>query len=90
MAGAAVILMVFSPSGGRAEAFSTFWTTLSENEQEFVDQLAAGMYREESGQRAASFDALNVASKARYRARAIEILGVENRPARSNKRGADI
>ena len=90
LAGAAAILMVFSPSGGRAEAFATFWSALSENEREFVDQLAAGMYREENGQRAASYSALNSASKARYRARAIEILGVENRPARSNKRGADI
>lgn len=82
--------MVLAPAGSRAEAFASYWSTLSDGEQDFVDHLAAGMYGEESGQRAGSYGALNSASKARYRARAIEVLGVENRPARSNKKGADI
>ena len=88
--GAASILMVLAPAGGRAEAFASYWSTLSEGEQEFVDHVAAGMYGEERGRRVGSYGALNSASKARYRARAIEILGVENRPARSNRNGADI
>ena len=87
---ASAALMVLAPTGGRAEAFSSFWSTLSESERDFVDQVAAGMYGEERGRRAGSYGALNSASKARYRARAIEILGVENRPARSNRNGADI
>lgn len=88
--GVAAVLMVLAPAGSRAEAFVSYWSTLSDGEQDFVDHVAAGMYGEESGQRAGSYGALNSASKARYRARAIEILGVENRPARSNKKGADI
>lgn len=82
--------MVMSPTGGRAEMFASYWSTLSDGEQDFVDQVAAGLYSEEPGHRAASYDALNSSSKARFRARAVEALGVKNRPARSNKKGADI
>jgi len=88
--GFSAVLMVLLPAGGRAEMFASYWSTLSASEQDFVDQVAAGMYGEERGQRTDSYDLLNSASKARYRARAIEVLGVENRPARSNKKGADI
>ena len=87
---ASAALMVLAPTGGRAEAFSSFWSTLSESERDFVDQVAAGMYGEERGRRADSYSRLNVASKARFRARAVELLGVETRPARSNKKGAEI
>lgn len=83
-------LMVMAPSGGHAEAFSSYWSTLSDSERAFVDRVAAGMYREERGKRIDSYDRLNSASKARFRARAVEVLGVENRPARSNRKGADI
>ncbi|MFZ5619088.1 MAG: hypothetical protein ACOZAA_17380 [Pseudomonadota bacterium] len=87
---AALGLMVMAPSGGRAEAFSSYWSTLSESERAFVDQVAAGIYAEERGKRIDSFERLNSATKARLRARAVETLGVENRPARSNRKGADI
>ncbi len=90
LVGVSAVLMVLAPAGGRAEAFASYWSTLSDSEQDFVDHVAAGMYGEERGQRAGSYVSLNSASKARYRARAVEILGVENRPARSNKMGADI
>lgn len=82
--------MVFAPTQGRAEAFSSYWSTLSASERAFVDQVAAGIYAEEHGRRAANYSSLNSASKDRLRARAVEILGVENRPARSNRMGADI
>lgn len=82
--------MSFAPTGGRAEAFASYWATLSESERDFVDRVAAGMYSEERGRRAQSYSSLNSASKARLRARAVEVLGVENRPARSNRKGADI
>ncbi len=86
----AASMMVLSPAEGRAEAFSAYWSTLDESERDFVDQVAAGLYREERGRRADNYASLNVASKARLRARAVETLGVENRPPRSNKKGADI
>jgi hypothetical protein len=82
--------MVMAPTGGRAEMFASYWSTLSTGEQAFVDQVAAGLYDEEHGQRADSYNALNSASKARFRARAVEALGVKNRPARANKKGAEI
>ena len=88
--GISTVLMVFAPTGGRAEAFSSYWSTLSTSERAFVDQVAAGIYAEEQGRRAVSYSTLNSASKDRLRARAVEILGVENRPARSNKKAADI
>ena len=90
LVGISAILMVLAPACGRAEAFASYWSTLSQGEKDFVDHVAASMYGEERGQRARSYATLNIASKARYRARAVEILGVENRPARSNKKGADI
>ncbi len=90
LVGTAALIMVLAPSGGRAEAFASYWSTLSESEREFVDQVAAGMYGEERGRRAESYSSLNSASKARLRARAVDVLGVKNQPARSNKKGADI
>ncbi len=87
---AAIGLMALSPTEGRAEAFSSYWSTLGESERAFVDQVAAGMYGEERGKRLASYSRLNSASKARFRAKVIEVLGVENRPARSKKKGKDI
>lgn len=86
----ATVLMVVAPHGARAEAFSTYWSSLADDERDFVDHLAAGLYREEKGERADNYSALNIASKARYRARAVEALGVKNQPKRSNKRGAEI
>lgn len=86
----ATCLMILAPSAGRAEAFSSYWSTLSETERAFVDQVAAGMYSEERGKRIAAYSRLNSASKARFRAKAVEALGVENRPARVKKRGRDI
>ena len=88
--GISVVLMLLTPTTGRAEAFSSFWSTLSETERDFVDNVAADLYGDEYGGRAEAFDRLNSASKARFRARAVETLGVENRPSRVNRKGADI
>lgn len=88
--GAAIGLMLLTPAGGRAEAFSSYWSTLSESERAFVDQVAAGMYGEERGRRIEAYSRLNSASKARFRARAVEALGVQNRPARSRQKGKDV
>ncbi len=88
--GAAALLMILLPSSGRAEPFATYWSTLSPGERDFVDQVAAGLYGEERGRRADNYSSLNSASKARFRAQAVEVLGVKNQPARSNKKGADI
>lgn len=88
--GAAIGLVLLAPTGGRAEAFSSYWSTLSENERDFVDQLAAGMYSEERGRRMDAYNRLNSASKARFRARAVEVLGVQNRPARTRQKGKDV
>ena len=82
--------MLLTPTTGRAEAFSSFWSTLSDAERDFVDNVAADLYGDEYGGRAEAFDRLNSASKARFRARAVETLGVENRPSRVNRKGADI
>lgn len=90
LVGAAIILMVLSPSAGRTEAFASYWSTLSHSERGFVDQIAAGIYSEEQGRRADSYQGLNSASKARYRARAVETLGVKNRPQRTRQKGKDI
>lgn len=79
-----------TPVDAAAEAFSSYWSTLSEPERAFVDRVAAGIYGEEKGKRASAYSNLNSASKARLRARAVEVLGVENRPARSKKKGKDI
>lgn len=87
---AAVGLVLTFPDSGRAEPFSSYWSTLNQSERDFVDQVAAGMYSEERGTRMRAYEDLNVASKARYRAKAVETLGVENRPARSRKKGRDI
>jgi hypothetical protein len=83
-------LSVASPVGAAAEAFSSYWSTLSDPERAFVDRVASGIYSEEKGKRASAYSDLNVASKARLRAKAVEILGVENRPARAKKKGKDI
>lgn len=90
LVGFAAVLMVMAPTGGRAEMFASYWSTLSDGERAFVDQVAAGLYGEERGQRTATYDTLNSASKARFRARAVEALGVKNNPARANKKGAEI
>lgn len=87
---AAAFAAALSPVTGRAEAFASFWSTLSEGEREIVDRVAADLYGEENGRRVESYSRLNSASKARFRARAVEALGVENRPARVNRRGVDI
>jgi len=88
--GVSALLLGFAPSGGRAEAFSSFWSTLSSTERAFVDNVAADLYGEEHGGRADAYDRLNSATKARFRARAVETLGVENRPSRVNRKGVDI
>jgi len=85
-----MILMVLAPSGGRAEPFAFYWASLSVTEQQLVDRVAAEIYGEENGRRVASFTRLNSASKARYRARAIEILGVQGQPARPERMGAEV
>ncbi len=82
-------ILAISPVEARAEAFSSYWSTLSESERAFVDRVAAGMYGEERGKRTGAYSQLNSASKARFRARAVEVLGAENRPARSKKKGKD-
>jgi hypothetical protein len=84
---AAVLLF---PSAGRTEPFSSFWATLGEPEQDLVDQVAADLYNEERGRRLADYDRLNSASKQRYRARAVEALGVENTPARVRKKSKEL
>lgn len=90
LASLAIIAVLLFPSPGRTEPFSTYWGALGESEQEFVDELAAGIYSEERGRRLADYDRLNSASKQRYRARAIEALGVENRPARVRKKSKEL
>lgn len=90
LAGAASILMILAPSGGRAEQFAGYWASLSVTEQQLVDRVAAEIYGEENGRRAASFAKLNSASKARYRARAIEVLGVQGQPVGPERMGAEV
>jgi hypothetical protein len=90
LVGAAIAGVLLLPSPGRTEPFSTYWSALGESERDFVDDLAAGIYSEERGRRLADYDRLNSASKQRYRARAIEALGVENRPARVRKKAKEL
>lgn len=90
LAVAVAIGVALAPATGRAEAFSAFWATLSDGERDFVDQVAADLYGEEIGGHAENYWLLNSASKARFRARAIDALGVENRPKRVNRKGVDI
>ncbi|MCB2112948.1 MAG: hypothetical protein KDD85_05295 [Parvularculaceae bacterium] len=87
---ASALLLGLAPSDGGAEAFSSYWSTLSSTERDFVDNVAADIYGEEYGGRAGAYVRLNSATKARFRARAIEALGVENRPSRVNRKGVDI
>ncbi|HBS33312.1 MAG TPA: hypothetical protein DEA40_16535 [Parvularcula sp.] len=90
LSGLAIAVVLLCPSAGRAEPFSSYWATLGAPEQDFVDQLAAGLYSEERGRRLVDYDRLNSASKQRYRARAVEALGVENRPARVRKKAKEL
>jgi len=90
LVGISTLLLCLAPSGGRAEVFSSYWSTLSTTERAFVDNVAADLYGEEYGGRAETYGRLNSASKARFRARAVEKLGVENRPSRVNRKGVDI
>jgi hypothetical protein len=90
LAGLAIAVVLLLPSAVRAEPFTSFWATLGENEQVLVDQVAADLYSEEEGRRLRDYDRLNSASKQRYRARAVEILGVVNRPARVRKKAKEL
>lgn len=90
LAGLAIAVVLLAPSGGRSEPFTSYWASLDAAERAFVDQVAADLYSEERGRRLADYDRLNSASKQRYRARAVEILGVENRPARVRKKATEL
>ncbi len=90
LAGMAITAVVLFPSPGRSEPFSSYWSTLNDSERMFVDQVASGIYAEERGRRLAKYDRLNSASKQRFRARAVEALGVENRPARVRKKATEL
>ena len=90
LVGLAITAVLLFPSPGRTEPFSSYWSTLGEPERDFVDQVAADLYGEERGRRLADYDRLNSASKQRYRARAVEALGVENRPARVRKKAKEL
>lgn len=90
LVGLAIAAVLLFPSPGRTEPFSSYWTTLGAPERALVDQVAADLYSEERGRRLADYDRLNSASKQRYRARAVEALGVENRPARVRKKSKEL
>ena len=90
LVGLAIAAVLMFPSPGRTEPFSSYWATLEQPERDLVDQVAAGLYSEERGRRLADYDRLNSASKQRYRARAVEALGVENRPARVRKKSKEL
>lgn len=90
LAGLAIIVVLLMPSAGRTEPFTAYWASLENNEQVLVDQVAADLYSEEAGRRLRDYDRLNSASKQRYRARAVEVLGVENRPARVRKKAKEL
>ena len=81
--------LCLSPTGAGAEPFSSFWSTLAVDEQAIVDQVAAGIYAEERGKRLKDYQRLNSASKTRFRSRAVELLGVETRPARVRLKGKE-
>ncbi|MDZ7627719.1 MAG: hypothetical protein U5J99_04820 [Parvularculaceae bacterium] len=90
LAGMAIAAVLLFPAPGRSEPFSSYWSTLGEAEQGLVDRVAADFYGDERGRRLADYDRLNSASKQRYRARAVEALGVENRPARVRKKAKEL
>jgi hypothetical protein len=90
LAGLAIGAVLLFPAPGRSEPFPTYWTTLGPAERQFVDRVAADLYSEERGRRLADYNRLNSASKQRYRARAVEALGVENRPARVRKKSKEL
>jgi len=90
LSGLAIAIVLLFPSTGRTEPFSSYWTTLGEGERAIVDQVAADLYSEERGRRLADYGRLNSASKQRFRARAVEALGVENRPARVRKKAKEL
>lgn len=90
LAGLAILTVLLFPAPGRTEPFSSYWSTLGQNEQTLVDQVAADIYGGERGRRLADYDRLNSASKQRYRARAVEALGVQNRPARVRKKAKEL
>lgn len=90
LTGIAAAGMLAAPVPTRAEAFTVFWSALGPSEQDFVDEVAAGLYGEERGASPDEYLELNSASRVRYRMRAINILGVKNRPARMKTRGNEI
>lgn len=90
LTGLAIAGVLLFPSPGRSEPFTSYWASLGEPERDIVDQVAADLYSEERGRRLADYDRLNSASKQRYRARAVEVLGVENRPARVRKKAKEL
>jgi len=90
LTGLAIAVVLLLPATGRTEPFSSYWTTLGDEERVLVDQVAADLYSEERGRRLADYQRLNSASKQRFRARAIEALGVENRPARVRKKAKEL
>ncbi len=90
LAGLAIAVVLLLPTAGRTEPFTAYWASLGDTEQDLVDQVAADLYSEEQGRRLRDYDRLNSASKQRYRARAVEVLGVENRPARVRKKAREL
>jgi len=90
LVGFAIALVLLMPADGRSEPFTAFWSSLAADEQGLVDQVAADLYGEEAGRRLRDYERLNSASKQRYRARAIEILGVTGRPSPVRKRAREL
>ena len=90
LAGLAIAVVLLLPSAGRTEPFTAYWASLEGAEQGLVDQVEADLYSEEPGRRLRGYDRLNSASKQRFRARAVEVLGVENRPARVRKKAKEL
>ncbi|MFN3958680.1 MAG: hypothetical protein ACK4NP_02070 [Parvularculaceae bacterium] len=90
LVGLAITLVLLMPADGRSEPFTAYWSSLAADEQGIVDQVAAGLYSEEAGRRLRDYERLNSASKQRYRARAIEILGVTGRPSPVRKRAKEL
>lgn len=90
LAGLAIAVVLLTPSAGRSEPFTAYWASLGDTERVLVDQVAADLYSEERGRRLRDYDRLNSASKQRYRAQAVEVLGVVNRPARVRKKAKEL
>lgn len=90
LVGLAIAIVLLLPAEGRSEPFTVYWTSLAADEQGLVDQVAADIYAGEPGRRLKDYSRLNSASKQRYRARAVEILGVVDRPARARRRAREL